>query len=458
MKIKKKLSQIYRKYKNICKNFIYINFYSFIIYYRKIKSFLFLSDLIINKKLSFLNPENFKSNSYQNNNRKYKKIILVIGRLTHGGAERQVLRLAEYLAEKKFKVKIFAIKNKSKKDLTYSLSKNIKIDYLKIEKFTPLTTTDKNFLISLKKINFFTNWEREYCLALYGYLKKEKPDIIHSFLDFHCITSGYVAQYIKTKKVILSTRNLSPDRFLLNRPYFKEFYKSLLKFDNIVLVNNSNEGCASYEKWLGLKRDSIKLTNNIFDFNKEIKLRPLKLINKDINLVNIGAIIRLDPEKNPVYLIKLAEHLVRNNPNYYFYILGTGLLASKLKKYIKKNKLTNNIKLLGNKNNIYDYLNFFDYTLLTSKSEGLPNVLLESQMVGTPVITTDAGGAKEAIIKNYSGYFIGGESIKKDSKKIKDIVLKNSKSQKIDLRVIKKKLKKFSPLIAVQQVLDLYNL
>ena len=450
------LHQIYQNYKNKYKTFFYINFSSFIIFCRKVKSFLFFSDLLIQKKLSFLDPKNFQMNSCHNK-KKYKKIILVIGKLTHGGAERQVLRLAEYLTKTKIKVKIIAIKKKTKKNLTLIFPKNIKIDYLKIIKFTQLTTDDRNFFISLKKINFFSNWEKRYCLALYRYLKKESPDIIHAFLDFHCITSGYIAQYIETKKTILSTRNLSPDRFLLNRSYFKEFYKSLLKFNNITLVNNSNEGCASYERWLGLKKNSVKLTNNIFDFNKKIKLRPLKFIKKDINAINIGSIIRLDPEKNPIYLIKLAKHLVKKNPNYYFYILGDGMLASKLKIYVKKNKLANNIKLLGNKNNIYDYLSFFDYTLLTSKSEGLPNVLLESQRVGTRVITTDAGGAKEAIIKNYSGYFIGGKSIIKDSKKINDIVGKNNKLQKLDLRIIKKKLKKFSPHNSVQQVLDLYK-
>jgi len=453
---KYKLSKIYYKYKNKYKNFIYINFYSFIIYYRNIKSFLFFSDLIIKRKLFFLDPKNFQYNSFSDKI-KYKKIILVIGKLTRGGAERQVLKLAEYLIKKKIKVKIISIKNQSKKNLTYSLSKNIKVDYLKIIKFAPLTTDDQNFFISLKKINFFTKWEKEYCLALYRYLKKENPDVIHAFLDFHSITSGYIAQYLGTKKIILSTRNLSPDRFLLNRSYFREFYKSLLKFDNVTLVNNSNEGCASYEKWLGLKKNSIKLTNNIFDFNKKIKLRPLKFIKKDINTVSIGSIIRLDAEKNPIYLIKLAEHLVKKDPNYYFYILGIGMLSSKLKKYIQKKKLTNNIKLLGNKDNIYDYLNSFDYTLLTSKAEGTPNVLLESQRVGTRVITTDAGGAKEAIIKNYSGYFIGGKSIIKDGKKINDIVYKNNKLKKLDLRIIKKKLKKFSPRNSVQQVLDLYK-
>ena len=38
--------------------------------------------------------------------------------------------------------------------------------------------------------------------------------------------------------------------------------------------------------------------------------------------------------------------------------------------------------------------------------EGLPNVLLEAQWVGTPVVTTDAGGAKEAIDPGVTGWCV----------------------------------------------------
>ena len=154
-------------------------------------------------------------------------------------------------------------------------------------------------------------------------------------MDFNCIISGYVSQYLNIRRIILSTRNVSPNHFLLWRPYFKEFYKSLLKFNNITLVNNSKAGAKSYEKWLGIKKNSIKIIYNIFDFNKRIKFKKIHF-KKKLNSINFGSLIRLDPEKNPEYLLKLANNLIKQNSNYYFYILGNGILQNKIKKYIKR--------------------------------------------------------------------------------------------------------------------------
>ena len=452
MKISKPIYWI----RNNIKNFLYTHFHTFIILFRNIKNSLLFTDLLIKKKLLFINPENFEKNNIGNDYKKQKKIVIVIGGLTRGGAERQVLKLAEYLIKKKIKVKIFSIENKKKKSQTYSIPKNIHVDYIKIKRFNFINSVDRKFFDSLNKLNFFSKYEKEKCLALYNYFKNEKPDVVHAFLDFNCIITGYVGQYLNIRKIILSTRNVSPDHFLLNRPYFKEFYKSLLKFKNITLVNNSKAGGKSYEEWLGIKKNSIKITHNIFDFNKKIKLKKIQF-KKKLNSIHIGSIIRLDPEKNPEYLLRLANNLIKQNSNYFFYILGYGILKNKLKNFIKKKKLTKNIKLLGLKDNIYDYLNFFDFTLLTSKEEGTPNVLLESQRVGTRVITTDSGGSKEVFIKKYSGYSIKGKSVIDDSKIINNITNKNMHTKKLDLKIIKKKLKKFSPSHTVQQVLNLYK-
>ena len=452
MKISKAIYWI----RNNIKNFLYNYFTTFIILFRNIKNSFLFTDLLIKKKLLFINPKNFQKNNIDNDYKKEKKIVIVIGSLTRGGAERQVLKLAEYLLIKRIKVKIFSIENKKKKSQTFSIPKNIHVDYIKIKKFNFISAVDRKFFDSLNKLNFFSKYEKEKSLALYNYLKNEKPDVVHAFLDFNCIISGYVSQYLNIRRIILSTRNVSPNHFLLWRPYFKEFYKSLLKFNNITLVNNSKAGAKSYEKWLGIKKNSIKIIYNIFDFNKRIKFKKIHF-KKKLNSINFGSLIRLDPEKNPEYLLKLANNLIKQNSNYYFYILGNGILQNKIKKYIKRKKLAKNIKLLGIKDNIYDYLKFFDFTLLTSKQEGTPNVLLESQRVGTRVITTDSGGSKESFIKKYSGFLIGGKSTVEDCKIINNIVSNNSKLKKLDLKIIKKKLRKFSPSHAVRQVLNLYK-
>jgi glycosyltransferase involved in cell wall biosynthesis len=441
--------------RNNIKHFLYIHFHTFIILFRDIENSFFFNDFLIRKKLLFINPKNFEKDNIDNDTKK-KKIIIVIGDLTRGGAERQVIKLAEYLLKKKIKVKIFSNVNKKKKSQNYPIPKNIHVDYIKNKRYNFINSADREFFDSLNRLNFFSKHEKEKCLALYNYLKIEKPDVVHAFLDFNCIISGYVGLYLNIRRIILSTRNVSPDHFLLWRPYFKEFYKSFLKFNNITLVNNSKAGAKSYEKWLGIKRNSIKITYNIFDFNKKIKFKKIHL-KKKLNSINFGSLIRLDAEKNPEYLLKLATNLIKQNSNYYFYILGIGILHNKIKNYIKKKKLAKNIKLLGIKDNIYDYLKFFNFTLLTSKQEGTPNVLLESQRVGTRVITTDSGGSKETFIKKYSGYLIGGKSIVEDCRIINNIVSKNIKSKKLDLKIIKKKLIKFSPSHAVRQVLNLYK-
>ena len=51
-------------------------------------------------------------------------------------------------------------------------------------------------------------------------------------------------------------------------------------------------------------------------------------------------------------------------------------------------------------------MSIMDVFLLTSFGEGLPNVLLEAQWVGTPVVVTDVGGAKEALDPEVTGWAI----------------------------------------------------
>jgi L-malate glycosyltransferase len=62
--------------------------------------------------------------------------------------------------------------------------------------------------------------------------------------------------------------------------------------------------------------------------------------------------------------------------------------------YVDDN-LTGNVKFLGWRSDVYEILCCMDIFVLPSLSEGIPRSIIESIYIGTPVITTNAGGILE---------------------------------------------------------------
>ena len=78
MKISKAIYWI----RNNIKNFLYNYFTTFIILFRNLKNSFLFTDLLIKKKLLFINPKNFQKNNVDNNYKNEKKIVIVIGMST----------------------------------------------------------------------------------------------------------------------------------------------------------------------------------------------------------------------------------------------------------------------------------------------------------------------------------------------------------------------------------------
>lgn len=121
---------------------------------------------------------------------------------------------------------------------------------------------------------------------------------------------------------------------------------------------------------------------------------------KDDGHVNIGAVLRIAPIKDVKTMIYAFSGVKKRVPNARLFIAG----PEDDKKYAEE--CYDLVKLLGVKDVIFmgsidvvKHIGDFDFTVLSSVSEGMPLSVLESFAAGRPCVTTDVGNCRELLTK-----------------------------------------------------------
>lgn len=258
-------------------------------------------------------------------------------------------------------------------------------------------------------------------------LKKRNPSVVHLWLDEVNIKGGIAAVALGIPRIILSMRSLPPIHFQLHQPYMREGYRWLAKQKNVIMINNSSAGAHAYEKWLGLPTGHIQVLYNGFDFDTRrlTGYRANRLMYRlkyhiEGNAALLGTVIRLSEEKRPLLWLEIAAEVRRKIPNIQFLFVGDGPLRNELEERTTHDDLKGSVFFTGYVKNVLTAMAAMDLFLLTSHSEGLPNVLVEAQALGVPVVTTDVGGANETLAHGITGWVLENDDIQY----IADIIVK----------------------------------
>ena len=246
-----------------------------------------------------------------------------------------------------------------------------------------------------------------YALEFLG----QRPEIVHAWQDSTCIKAGIAAAFVGVPKIVLSTRNLAPYRFNYHLPYMRSGYRALLSLPNVTILNNSAAGAADYAAWLGVPVERIRVIHNGSDFTG-LGLTPREISDfrrrhgiPDGSRI-VGSVFRFYNEKDPLLWVHTAAHVARSRPGVVFLLVGTGPMQAKLMKLADKLGVADRLFLPGTEKNIAPAYGAMDVLLLTSRLEGLPNVVIEAQALGVPVVATDAGGTRDAVLDGETGVIV----------------------------------------------------
>jgi glycosyltransferase involved in cell wall biosynthesis len=111
----------------------------------------------------------------------------------------------------------------------------------------------------------------------------------------------------------------------------------------------------------------------------------------------VGAVGRLNGEKDYPNLLAAARILTAQHKNLYFVIAGKGELEAELKQLARDWGLTERVVFLGHFHDVRKVFELMDVYALSSTREGLPNTVLEAMAMEVPIVSTDVDGVKEAV-------------------------------------------------------------
>ena len=329
------------------------------------------------------------------------KVLHIINSLKKGGAEGNLFRLClSHKKKYKNKVEIIIITLLSHGYYEQHLSKEgIKVFSLNLDK--------KDKLLNLiRKIN-----------NLKKYVNKINPDIIQTWM-YH---SNFLSLFINKKFRNRIYWNIRHSELNLKISKKTTILVSILcgLFSTIVpkkIIYCSEKSIKFHENRYFYSKNKSSLVNNGYSHKSyypstklRLKFRTKHKIKKSYYILGYAG--RYSKQKNIESLIISFSKLIKEYDNVYLYMAGKDINSSnkKLFNIINNYKIQEKVIFLDEQKNLLEFYNGIDLLTLTSHSESFPNVVAESMLCATPVISSDAGCAKK-IIYNY-GFFIKKNNI-----------------------------------------------
>lgn len=141
----------------------------------------------------------------------------------------------------------------------------------------------------------------------------------------------------------------------------------------------------------GKYNNALFLPNSIdiskWDCNLRYKYNAIYRNELNINndAIVVGHIGRFNKQKNHRFIVDLISKIILEDKKYVFIFCGDGDLKSDIYHYAKQNKVLDNIRFVGFRDDINQLSLCFDLFILPSLYEGLPTVAVEMQAIGIPI-------------------------------------------------------------------------
>lgn len=322
-----------------------------------------------------------------------QRILQLLDSFDEGGSERQALQLTRLLHESG-KYEVFLASLKADGVLRSEVEK---LDLGDIPSYPLQSFYDRNAVEQLRKF--------------VRYLRTSKIDLLHTH-DFYTNIFGMTAGLLAGVRVRIASRRETSGMRSNTQQKAQRFAYALAHH---VVANSESVRNKLLQE--GINSKHITVIHNGLETGRLVvstatsraaalaKLGVGEPVNDCDRFVTIVANMRHDVKDYPMFL-RAAQRISAAVPKTGFLLAGEGQLRESLENMAVELKIDGNTFFLGRCANLAELLNASDVCVLSSKAEGFSNSILEYMAAGRPVVATDVGGAREAIVEGETGYTV----------------------------------------------------
>lgn len=319
-----------------------------------------------------------------------KKILIRIGSLRHGGAEKVLVTFLKNLPETKYEI-----------DLLLNLYSG---KYLsEVPSWVNILYLNKGEMITTNRIQdiprkiyrvVYQKLLKTFPVLLYkGILKDKKYDI--EFAAIHGMRDEILNSPLKnSKKLVWIHNDLSEVK-----GYTDDEIRKFFGFDKIMVISEKIK-----ETFLGLaqnKTEELKIEKiyNPLDTEEILAKAEKPVFNYNFDMtcptfISVGTVFQ---QKGFDRLLKVHKRLLDEGFQHKILIVGDGYDFENIKKLKSELDVDNTATMLGFTDNPYPYFKHSDFYILSSRYEGFPTVLFEAITLKKKIIATEVSGAAEML-------------------------------------------------------------
>jgi len=239
-------------------------------------------------------------------------------------------------------------------------------------------------------------------IKLVNYLRRAKPDVVHTFFPVGNII-GVLASRLAGVKVIISSRR---DYGEWMSPKYLFFTKLANRFVTSIIANSKAVRELTIEKeapgegkvgviYNGIDPDFCKGLRRDDGLRKSLKIPEGNLV--------AGIIANFRPMKHHHTFIMAASEVLKTRRDVTFLLIGSGRLKAEMERLVDELKVGDNVIFPGSQRDVLPYLSIMDVGVNCSEGEGLSNAVMEYMCAGVPCVVSRAGGNPDLIDDGVNG-------------------------------------------------------